>query len=267
MRNFLSRLRGRSARDVAGQPLAPGGDPAGGPAGGPGAPASGASDFDLDQALADMAWMIPPQTVHDPLAWDEHWHQQLTHRFTLGFIDMWCRDEELVRALQHMGAEQLLCVGSGLSCEPHALAAAGFHVTALDLSPLAMRVAATAQLNAEQLAHYFPAELARPGGTVDFVAGDLIDPTVCPGPYDVILERLSVQLFPDDERAGALDALVGRLSSDGVLFSHCHCGSGGPNTRPHALEALLTSRGWPFWYGRGQPKPAGQVAWLFSTTG
>jgi 2-polyprenyl-3-methyl-5-hydroxy-6-metoxy-1,4-benzoquinol methylase len=211
--------------------------------------------------------MFAPNTVHDPQAWDEHWQQQLNHGFTLAFIDMFCRDEEFVRALQQLGAQRMLCVGSGLSLEPHAFAAAGLHVTALDLSPLAMRVAATAQVSAEQLQHFFPPELARSGGTVNFVAGDLTDPALCPGPYDVIVERLTMQLFPDDERAQALDALVARLSPAGVLFTHCHGGSGGPNTRPHALEGLLTSRGWPFWQGRGQPKPTGQVAWLFYSTG
>jgi hypothetical protein len=66
----------------------------------------------------------------------------------------------------------ILCVGAGISGEPHALAAAGFDAMV-------------------------PSEFLE-GRTV---AGDLRDVTICPGPYDVIIERKTLQLFAEHRQS------------------------------------------------------------------
>jgi hypothetical protein len=49
----------------------------------------------------------------------------------------------------------------------------------------------------------------------------LLDPTVCPGPFDVVVERRCVQWFGDHERGGALSALSRRLGEVGIFLSEC----------------------------------------------
>jgi hypothetical protein len=58
-----------------------------------------------------------------------------------GFVDLFCDDRPLVDAMRVNGFSSILCVGAGISLEPRALAAAGFQVTALDLSPFAIGIA------------------------------------------------------------------------------------------------------------------------------
>jgi hypothetical protein len=68
------------------------------------------------------------------------------------------------------------------------------------------------------------------GGSIAGVIGDLIDPAVCPGPFDVVIERRTVQLFRDDEeKHAAMDRLAARLGDRGLLVGHQH--SGGRKSR------------------------------------
>jgi hypothetical protein len=50
------------------------------------------------------------------------------------------------------------------------------------------------------------------------VAGDLRDVTICPGPYDVIVERKTLQLFAEDEKSAAISAVAQRLGPRGIFF-------------------------------------------------
>jgi len=149
----------------------------------------------------DDNWLFPPKTLVDPAPWDQFWRSQMTSGFA-GLVDMFCRDDHLVRAMRENGLETVLCVGNGLSQEPRALAWAGFDVTALDLSPLATEMAQTPALPDEYFARLVGEGAARPGGKVHFVAGNLCDATCCPGPYDVVIERKTLQLFPAAIAAG-----------------------------------------------------------------
>jgi hypothetical protein len=56
------------------------------------------------------------------------------------------------------------CVGSGLSPEPWALAAAGFDVTAVDLSPLALHLVQGAQPQPDDLSRLIAGREFKPGG-------------------------------------------------------------------------------------------------------
>ena len=107
-----------------------------------------------------------------------------------------------------------------------------------------------------------------PPTRVDWVQGDILDRTCRPGPFDLIVERRTVQLYDEEMRGQALAALADRLTPDGVLFSHCHAGWWRPpEPRPHLSRDWFEARGWPFWNGLPAEKPEGQVAWLFTTTG
>lgn len=213
----------------------------------------------------DFAWMCPPDTTTDAAAWDRYWDDQLSHGVA-GFVHLFVDDGDLVDVMRANGLQTVLCVGNGLSMEPRALASAGFDVTALDLSPRATTVAGDAAPPVEVLSTLIGGRLPAPGGRVQFVTGDVCDPACCPGPYDVIIERRTLQLWPSDRRPVAMQAVADRLAPRGLFFSHCHDGWWKPPAEPrHALEPWFTSRGWPVW--NGEAPLTGRVAWLFTTTG
>jgi hypothetical protein len=89
------------------------------------------------------------------------------------------------------GLKTVLCVGNGASPEASALAAAGFEVTVLDLSPVVIRF--WERIGLRENASF--RETLRPGGRLVCVAGNLLDLTLCPGPFDVVIERKTLHLF------------------------------------------------------------------------
>ena len=103
-------------------------------------------------------------------------------------------------------------------------------------------------------------------GELQFVVGDLRDAECCPGPYDVVIDRKTLQLYPEAERPIANQAVASRLGSPGIFFSQAHDGAWKPpQRRIHALESWFRAEGWPIWQGDGPLK--GRVAWLLMTTG
>lgn len=181
---------------------------------------------------------------------------------------MFCDDNALLDAMNVRGLRTVLCVGSGISQEPHAVAAAGFHVTALDISPFAVRFASRLALSPGDIGRFFDSRRTRPSGTVTFAVGDLLDYTVCPGPFDVVIERKTLQLFPERERAVALGAVVNRLSQNGILLTHCHDGGWKPPASPiHLIQPLLRPSGVTV-VEQGSPVPnEGRIAFVVMSTG
>jgi len=213
----------------------------------------------------DCSWMLPPHTLVDPAPWDRYWHEQIAHGVA-GFVHMFCDDGNLVDAMRANGLRTVLCVGNGISLEPHALAWAGFDVTALDLSPFAMEAAKGAAPPDEFLAGLVGGRSGGLNGHVELVVGDLCDGACCPGPYDVVIERMTLQLYPDEERPIAMKAVANRLASRGLFFSHCHDGGWRPPASPrHATESWFVAGGWKIW--TGDTVLTERVAWLFTTTG
>lgn len=213
----------------------------------------------------DYNWLIPPSTVVDPVAWDKYWQDQLSHGVGR-FVHMFVNDGELVDAMRGNGLRTVLCVGSGISQEPRALAWAGFDVTALDISPLASKVAAEATPPEDLLANLAGKRLGGRDGRLEFVVGDLCDQTLCPGPYDVVIDRRTLQLWPDTDRPTAIEAVANRLAARGIFFSQAHDGRWKPPAPPqHAVKPWFVTQGWELWR-RGVPI-TGRVAWLFTTTG
>jgi SAM-dependent methyltransferase len=217
------------------------------------------------ESLEDFDWMFPPSTVTDSAAWDRYWQDHLSHGVA-GFSHMFVDDGELVDAVRVNGLRTVLCVGNGVSQEPRALAWAGFDVTSLDISPLAAKVASDAAPPDDFLAGLVGGRSGGLNGRLEFVVGDLCDPACCPGPYDVVIDRRTLQLWPDADRPMAIQAVANRLASRGIFFSQSHDGGWKPPApRRHALEPWFVSQGWEFW--EGETPLTGRAAWLFTTTG
>ena len=164
----------------------------------------------------------PPTDPLDFAGWDQYWKEQIECGFGPPLIDMFCDDRDLVRAMNSEGMKSVLCAGNGLSQEPRALAQAGFEVVAVDASPQTVDLAQRFEFPAEAFEHYCEPGTRRPGGHAEFVVGDILDRAVCPGPFDVIIERCTAQLYRKCNTNVFLEALVARLSRDGILLSHCH---------------------------------------------
>jgi hypothetical protein len=213
----------------------------------------------------EFEWLLPPKSVADPTAWDEYWQNQLSHGVA-DFVHLFVDDGELVDAMRCSGFKTVLCVGNGISQEPRALAWAGFDVTSLDLSPLAMKAASEAAPPEDFLERLVGGRSGGLNGRLDFVVGNLANPACCPGPYDVVIDRKTLQLWPDADRPMAIQAVANRLASRGIFFSQSHDGGWKPPSSPlHALEPWFVTQGWDFWRpGTPVTEP---VAWLFTTTG
>ncbi len=226
---------------------------------------SGRSSEDLENLKTQYSWMFPPSTVVDAAAWDHYWQGQLSHGVG-GMVHLFVDDGELVDAMRANALRRVLCVGNGISQEPRALAWAGFEVTALDISPLAAQAARDAVPPDDFLAGLVGGRSAGANGQLEFVVGDLIDPTCCPGPYDLVIERKTLQLWPEVDRPVAMQAVVNRLAPRGIFFSHCHDGRWRPPApRLHPLQPLIEAQGWEPW--RPEMPLTGRAALLALTTG
>jgi len=182
------------------------------------------------------------------------------------FVHLFCDDGNLVDTMRANELHTILCVGNGISQEPRALAWAGFDVTALDLSPYAMQVASELNPPSDLLAQLVGGRSGGLNGNLNFVVGNLCDAECCPGPYDVVIERLTLQLYSDEYKPRALQAVANRLASPGIFFSQSHCGWWKPPApRVHANEWWFRAEGWPIW--PTESPLTTRVAWLFTTTG
>lgn len=218
----------------------------------------------LDQSVRTH-WMFPPKTVVDPAAWDQYWLDQLSHGVA-EFVDIFVDDGQLVDAMRANGLRTVLCVGNGISLEPYALAWAGFDVTALDISPLAATVLRDVEPPEDFLAQLVGGRSCGQEGRMEIVVGDLSNPACCPGPYDVVIERKTLQLWPDGDRPMAVQAVVNRMAHRGIFFSQAHDGRWRPPApRRHAVTPWFLEHGWKFW--EGQSLLTERVVWPFTTTG
>ncbi len=225
---------------------------------------------DDDSSVDEMMKLLqPPEDLLDGEAWDTYWENHLKFGFGPPMFDMMLDDVDLVRVMRAAGLSTVLCAGNGVSMEPRALAAAGFHVTALDVAPNATSFAMRAPLSEEYIANLIGDAEQRPGGEVHFVVGDILDSSVCPGPFDVVIERRTAQNYAAKDMMGDfLAAAVGRLAKKGIFVSHCHDGAWRPGRDPsHLPGEWFKEQGWPIWQGKGADTVHRQVAWLVQSTG
>ena len=157
----------------------------------------------------DLSWLYPPDNPEDVAGWDRHWAEQVAHGLGPQIFDLFCDDRKFVTMMNEQGMRRILCAGNGISQEPQALAAAGFDVVALDISPQATEIARSLAPIPERLRHYIDDSMRRPGGHVDFVVGDIRDSAICRGPFDLIIERCTAQLYANR----GLDTLLNNWQS------------------------------------------------------
>jgi 2-polyprenyl-3-methyl-5-hydroxy-6-metoxy-1,4-benzoquinol methylase len=228
-------------------------------------PADKTTDAELDEIMRRLS---PPKDLRDGSAWDEYWKHQLNSGFAW-LSDMMFSNEDLVAQKRERGHKTVLLAGNGVSIEPRAMAHAGFQVTVMDLSPLAIKVAQEIEPPTEPLEQMVGKGAARSGGSAEFVVGDVFDSAVCPGPYDVIIERRTAQGYVEGDLDGFMSALVARLSPNGLFVSHCHDGSWNPKReRRHWTEPWFKANGWPTVNGASGHVPrTGRTAWLVISTG
>src|SRR2546423_3369031 len=138
----------------------------------------------------DPSWLCPPADPLDVAGWDRYWVEHIKHGIGPQLLDMFCDDSMLLRVMNDERIKSILCAGNGISQEPKTLAAAGMDVVALDISPQAIEIAKSYPLPPKAISHYFEPQLEKPGGHIEFVVGDILDSAICPGPFDVIIERL-----------------------------------------------------------------------------
>lgn len=216
----------------------------------------------------ELSWLNPPANPLDVAAWDQFWINHVTHGIGPPFFDMFCDDSQLLRVMNLEGMKTILCAGNGISQEPKALAAAGMDVVALEISRQAHEIAEGYPFPTAALSQYYETQLQRPGGSVEFVTGNILDPEVCPGPFDVIIERLTAQNYYRHDLNTFLTMLSQRLSENGIFLSHSHDGGWRPPAkRRHFTESWFQAGGWIIWDGHSGRKPAGRVAWLETSTG
>lgn len=240
-----------------------------------------------------------PRDVHDAGGWDTYWTNNLeVGPADLAFSDAMSSDESLVALLVSRDARTVLCAGNGLSTEALSLALHGFDVTVLDLSAVAISTMAESlrdpghrvngvpgfRLTDDAIvfgdAGSIPPELCpkihrseahppRAGGSLRFAAGDLISTDLCPGPFDVVIERRTVQLFPEQERPVALERLVSRLAERGTFVSHHHDGRGRPGSARHYATEWVKAHGFVLDYqvDAGTRRSTSRLARLNLSTG
>jgi hypothetical protein len=229
-----------------------------------------------------------PMEAKDARFWDEWWRNRLSEKYDSSLFPCFesplgCDprslyrlvngDDLLATVMSEHGLRTILCAGNGVSQEPRALAAAGFDVTSLDISPVAVSYAKAYDADSHRLDYFCSPKLHRPGGRVEFIVGDLLDITLCPGPFDVVIERRTVQWFAEHERAAALSALAGRLNKVGIFMSQCLDDAfpmelGWSQHRSgffHASESWFRERGWVTCDEVASPPLTGRVAWLVRT--
>jgi hypothetical protein len=239
-----------------------------------------------------------PQNIHDSEAWDRYWSAQIEFgQMEQGFGDMMASSPDLIPTFAKRGVRSILCVGNGLSSESYALALHGFDVTALDVSAVPRAMFSAIMANQEHSLHRVPGftprgdaavafdgtapispELCprmhqtdryppRQGGSLTYVTGDLIDMAHCPGPFDVVIERRTVQLFKAEERPSALERLALRLGPRGVLVSHEHQGAWRPgDARAHFASEWVREHGFAN-HPAGNDDSGERASHLLFTTG
>jgi hypothetical protein len=270
----------------------------------PAVPPTRPDTFDRERAAAwleasDDGRLNPPFDAHDSTAWDTYWRNHLAvGPMEQAFADMMSSDSGLPGWFKRRGVRTVLCAGNGLSTESLALALLGFHVTSLDISATACEALEQTLRQVRGLAeipgvsiedrsihfghagpidpqlcpamHRSPNLAPQAGGSLTLIVGDLTDADVCPGLFDAVIERRTVQLFPDGDRVHAYERLTGRLARRGVFVSHEHQGGWKPGaSRTHHAESWLTSHGFVL-HRAAQPEQsvaADRVALLMFSTG
>jgi 2-polyprenyl-3-methyl-5-hydroxy-6-metoxy-1,4-benzoquinol methylase len=222
----------------------------------------------LFKSHADPYLPVPPTDPADITGWDLYWIENMRQGFGPALFDMFTDDRDLIRVMNAEGMMTILCAGCGISQEPRALAEAGFKVTALDFSARAIEVSKEIEFTAEDFERFCDPDMRRPGGHINYFVGNILDADIFMGPFDVIIERCTAQLYFNKNIDTILDVLASHLHQNGIFLSQCHDACWKPPAEPrHFTKQWFQKNGWKLWNGIPLQKPAGRVAWLCTSTG
>lgn len=167
-----------------------------------------------------------PADLGRPEEWDFYWQSKRLQP-ALDELQARCRLAWLALFRQR-GYRSILLAGNGISQEPQYFAFAGLEAVAMDISAVATTWAAKGRWTEDDLCasfgiveserRSFLRELARWGGKATYEVGDLFLPDHCEGPFDVVLSRRTLQLFPPEKRLEGLRCLQQRMSPKGLLL-------------------------------------------------
>lgn len=145
---------------------------------------------------------LAAEAQNDPTGWFEPLYAEAA---TGDAIVPWDRDEpnplmvDWLEQHQHDDGGRAMVVGCGLGRDAEYVASLGFHTTAFDVAPTAVRTAR------ERF----------PESAVEYVVADLLDPPAkWAGAFDLVVESITVQSMPLSVRADAIRH-VGRLVAPG----------------------------------------------------
>ncbi len=181
----------------------------------------------IDQRLRAIEVQFGMRPPIDPASiegWDRYWRYHLnTHEVPYKLTHYFEVTKPLMPIIHTHHYTTALSVGCGISLEVRGFAAGGLQAVGLDVSRIAIGYAAKCPLFVVYQDRFLDQREQRPGGTVEFVVGNVLDPTTCPGPFDVIVSRGTIQYFHRLNMLDtALQALVNRLSAQGILVIGTH---------------------------------------------
>jgi hypothetical protein len=177
----------------------------------------------------------PPADWRDVDGWNAYWQTNIEQTrpdlllvFDIRPVDAVLVPRDLERLMRRKRTS-VLVVGNGITLIPRMFCHAGFQTVALDISSVATEFARRYeptredwrllfQLDGKGAVGDFVKDFARPGGTVEYICGDLFEQDVTPGPFDVIWSSRSLQGFNDEDLELAIGRLDARLHSNG----ECH---------------------------------------------
>lgn len=191
----------------------------------------------------------PPRLEYlEPSFWDRWWDNAFARgggqRYTRHSLDF---VQPVLRMAKKRSAKRIFFAGAGLAYEVIGCAMAGIEVVALDLSARVLEYARSNPPTDEDLfllGGPMPEGLeGRQLSTAEIESacslhrevGDLLDTTLHPGPFDVVVARSTVQyLYRAGKLDDAMEALAGRLAEGGLMMI----------TNRGDVEAFLAIEGW-----------------------
>lgn len=198
-------------------------------------------EFDVAAAARTFLYCYPiPQDPTDVEGWENFWKQMTSDGGVSDeSYDLLDESDRLIPLLQQRGCQTILCAGNGIAVEPYMLAYLGFSVTALDISSPAIEYLANFPITPKYIKNFyyfqqeqqdkteteFSEQVIKKIKSVKFVTGDIFQRQHCPGPFDAIITRRTLQCFwqnsPEKTFQG-IQALLDRLSPRGLLYFHGH---------------------------------------------
>lgn len=179
----------------------------------------------------------PPRVEYlEPAFWDRWWDNVFTRGqaqlHTHHMIDIVL---PLLPIAEERSAKRAFFAGAGMAHEVTNMAMAGIEVVALDISARVIDYARSHPPSKESLflmggplpeepwGSPSPAAELGPGCSLHWEVGDLLDTTLHPGPFDLVVARSTVQyLYRAGKLDEAMEALAGRLAEQGLLVITNH---------------------------------------------